>query len=268
MAAIEVNIRPRLQIAAVTAYTTAISFAPKKLDTHYQLALQYAWQRNLDKSILSLSNALHLNKTHFPSIHLLILILTALDDYEKALQTYHTIKLDHIHDLDVDDATALMEIQLTYLRIVEMVSGRDLALEVQKGVFKLYNRIFGPVATNPLGYIKKDGPDEIKNTSDHSLRRTRSNLNPGKGNLNPTSPFPNTESSESKLSLQIPTKQVERKRSLLRRRVRSHSLDGGSIDSRSSAEISGKGPNLGIFYFFSAHGRIIGRGSKSYQQHP
>jgi tetratricopeptide (TPR) repeat protein len=259
MVVIEVNIRPSLQIAAVTAYTTAISFAPKKLETHYQLALQYAWQRNLDKSISSLSHALHQNKTHFPSIHLLMLILTALDDYEKALQTYHTIKLDHIHDLDVDEASAFMEIQLTYLRIVEMVAcGRDLALEVQKGAFKLYNCIFGPVATSPLGYIKKDEPDVIKNTSDHLLQRARSNLNPGRGNLNPISSFPKTESSESKLSLQMPINQVERKRSLLRRRVRSHSLDGRSIDSRSSTEILGKFPNSGIFYFFSAYIRNIG----------
>lgn len=225
------------------AYLNAISSNPKKLETHFQLALQYAWQRDLDKAILSLSHGLHLNKTHIPSIHLLVLILTALGDYEKALQTCHTIALDNLHDLNVDDAIAMMEMQLTYLRIVEVVSGRDLALEVQKGVFKLYNRLFGSVVVKTPEFVKKTVPVESKaNLSDQSLRRVRSDLNREKGfsNSNSLAPYANRDSLESKLSLQVPSNRVGRKRSLLKRRPRSHSLDGGSNNSRSSAEFSEK----------------------------
>src|SRR5208282_347960 len=134
--------------ASITAYTKSLSYTPDTLQTYYQLALQHAWQRNLEKSISALSHALHLNKSHVPSIHLLTLVLTALEDYEKALQTCHTVKFDNVEKLGIDDAIALMEMQLTYLRIVEVVSGRDLALEIQKGVFKLYNKIFGPIGRN------------------------------------------------------------------------------------------------------------------------
>jgi tetratricopeptide (TPR) repeat protein len=222
---------------------------PKKLETHYQLALQYAWQRDLDKAILSLSHGLHLNKTHIPSIHLLVLILTALGDYEKALQTCHTITLDNIHDLNVDDAIAMMEMQLTYLRIVEAVSGRDLALEVQKGVFKLYNRLFKTAIAKTPEYVKKTTSTESKaNTSDHSLRRVRSDLNTEKQNPNSNSlaPHSNRDSLESKLSLQIPSNRVTRKRSLLKRRTRSRSLNGDSLASNSSAEFSEKDHYLGM----------------------
>jgi len=166
-----------------------------------------------------------------------------LEDYEKALQTCHTIKLNHVDNLELDDAIALMEMQLTYLRIVEVVSGRDLALEVQKGVFKLYSRIFGPVGgkSGTGGFIKKE-PVDLEQKAvipEQPLRRARSTINPEKkGSLNALMPPEARESLESKLSLQVPKGHAGRPRSLLRKHRRSRSLDGQSLETRSSVELS------------------------------
>jgi len=147
------------------------------------------------------------------------------------------VKFDQVSDLPLDDAIALMEIQLTYLRIVEMVSGKDLALEVQKGVFTLYNRIFGPVK-QASGYIKKE--TDLEQRAEPQLRRTRSNV--------PERPLTHKaslgrESMESKISLQVPTKRLPRTRSLLKRRPRSRSVDGRSMDTQSSGSVSEKPPS-------------------------
>jgi hypothetical protein len=245
--AIEPNTRQTIQSTAITAYTKSLSYTPDTLQTYYQLALQHAWQRNLEKSISALSHALHLNKSHVPSIHLLTLVLTALEDYEKALQTCHTVKFDNVKDLETDDAIALMEMQLTYLRIVEVVSGRDLALEIQKGVFKLYNRIFGPVKTR-TGYARREVDlDQRAAIPEPTLRRTRSSI-PEHGTLNQNASL-RRESMESKLSLQVPPRQVKPSKSFLRKKERSRSADGRSIDTRSSADVEEIRPDSGAPQF-------------------
>jgi tetratricopeptide (TPR) repeat protein len=249
--AIDPDSRINIQLTAVTAYTTALSHAPNRLEIYYQLALQYARQRNLEKAISALSQALHLKKTHIPSIHLLTLLLTSLEDYEKALQTCHTIKFDHIDDLPLDDAVALMELQLTYLRIVETVSGRELALEVQKGVFMLYNRLFGPVKANQ-GYVKTEAEvdwDQKAVMSDQNLRRTKSNI-PERRHLYKSS-LAEKESIESRQSLQVPSNRAGRTRSLLRRKQRSRSVDG-SLQTRSSEDFNEKPQESGILLPFRA----------------
>jgi hypothetical protein len=165
----------------------------------------------------------------------LTLVLTALEDYEKALQTCHTIKFDNIKDLDIDDAIALIEMQLTYLRIVEVVSGRELALEVQKGVFKLYNKIFGPVGAS-RGFIKRETEvDQCAAMPDVNLRQPRSNVREYKALNHKTSL--SRESMESKLSLQVPVKQAKHSKSL-KKKARSRSADGRSTDARSSGDFS------------------------------
>jgi tetratricopeptide (TPR) repeat protein len=247
MAAIEPDTRQFIQTTAITAYSKSIGYTPT-LATYFQLALQHAWQRNLDKSITALSHALRLNKFHIPSIHLLTLLLTALEDYEKALQTCHTIKFDHLSDLSVDDAIALMEMQLTYLRLVEVVSGRDLALEVQKGVFKLYNKLFGPIIrAGNTGYVKKEMVDIATGVgSSGSLGRGRSNLGDalvGRGSMG-TMHQPNDSVDSKTSSLQIPQqKTLQHQRSLLKRRPRSHSADGRSISTTSSVETPERRPD-------------------------
>ena len=136
-----------------------------------------------------------------------------------------------------------MELQLTYLRIVEIVSGRDLALEIQKGVFKLYNRIFGPVKTS-TGYVRKEVDlDQRAAMSEPSLKRTRSNI-PEHKKLNPNTSL-GKESMESKLSLQAPARQLKHSRSILKRKGRSRSADGRSVDARSSGDFSESRPDSG-----------------------
>jgi len=246
--AIEADTRQSIQTAAITAYTTAITYTPHSLPTFFQLALQHAWQRDLEKSIAALSQALHIDKSHIPSIHLLTLVLTALEDYEKALQTCHTIKFDHLSDLSLDESAALMEMQLTYLRIVEVVSGRDLALEVQKGVFKLYHRLFGPVVRagnteqGKEAVAKESGsgpqapPAPVAPSSGPPLSRTRSNLVPDNRDSG-VSKHQLSESVDGRLSLQVPLKQpLKHQRSFMRRKPRSHSTDARSISTTSSIE--------------------------------
>jgi tetratricopeptide (TPR) repeat protein len=235
--AIEPDTRQTIQSTAITAYTTALSYTSDSVETYYQLALQHAWQRNLEKSITALSHALHLNKLHVPSIHLLTLVLTALDDYEKALQTCHTIKFEHIKNLNIEDAAALMEMQLTYLRLVEVVSGKDLALEVQKGVFKLYSRLFGHRSN--LSHTKKETdlnqpvtiPEPISWQSTSNLPKSRHMK---------SKPSLGAQSMQSKLSLQVPNRQSRRARSLLKKKSRSRSVDGRSLHTPSSGDFSEK----------------------------
>jgi hypothetical protein len=151
------------------------------------------------------------------------------------------VKFNRIESLDLDDAVALMEMQLTYLRIVEVVSGRELALEVQKGIFRLYSRIFGPVST---GTSVKREPE--LDTADHSLRRTRSNITSETKQQDPHVAIGHgKESLESKSSLRVPA-QMGRPRSILRRHRRSRSVGGRSIESRSSAEFSSTSANLSM----------------------
>jgi tetratricopeptide (TPR) repeat protein len=214
-----------------------LSYAPNNIETYYQLALQCAIQRNLERSISSLSQALHLDKSHIPSIHLLTLVLTSLKDYEKALQTCHTLKFDGIDNLDVEDAEALMEMQLSYLRIVEVISGRELALEVQKGVFKLYNRLFGPVLSSTEHVKRSLDIEQRAAMTNQALRRTKSNINSKN-----TNHMAEKGSIESGLSLQVPADRIGRQRSLLRRRPRSRSVGAHSVEnpSRTSIEYSEK----------------------------
>jgi len=227
-----------------------LSYTSEPLETYYQLALQHAWERNLDKSIAALSHVLHLNKCHIPSIHLLTLVLTALEDFEKALQTCHTVKLDEISGLGLDDIVALLEMQLTYLRIVEVVSGKDLALEVQKGVFKLYSRLLGPKSN--AGFIKKQAiTDQRDEFTDLAVGRIASNVS-GISNV-PESRHVRSkrslggQSMQSKLSLQVPGRRSRRTHSLLRKKPRSRSVDGRSLRTRSSAEFSEKAPSSFLF---------------------
>ena len=143
-----------------------------------------------------------------------------------------------------------MEMQLTYLRIVEVVSGRELALEIQKGVFKLYNRIFGPVKTR-TGYARREVDlDQRAAIPEPTLRRTRSSI-PEHGTLNQNASL-RRESMESKLSLQVPprqARQVKPSKSFLKKKERSRSADGRSIDTRSSADVEEIRPDSGAPQF-------------------
>lgn len=260
ISATEADSRQSLQSTAITAYTTALSHTPDSLETHYQLALQYAWQRNFEKSISSLTRALHIDKLHIPSIHLLALVLTALEDYEKALQTCHTVKLDHIEDLNIDSASALIELQLTYLRIVEVVCGMELALQIQKGVFKLYNRLFGTGPTvRPNSSITKDETDvDQRGIVTEHLRRTKSNATAEKQPMNSRTSL-GKDSLDSKSSQQIPSSRVRRTRSFLKKKSRSQSVDGRSVETRSSSgEISEKVPNSSKIHLFWSNPRFLG----------
>jgi hypothetical protein len=138
-----------------------------------------------------------------------------------------------------------MEMQLSYLRIVEVVSGRELALEVQKGIFKLYNRLFGPVLPG-AEYVKRSVDlDQRATMPDQALRRTKSNVHEKKKIMTHLAA---KDSVESNLSLQIPAERPGRQRSLLRRRPRSRSVGAQSFDtpSRSSGEYSEKVSTSGI----------------------
>jgi len=229
--------------SAIRAFNNALSHGSERLEAYYQLALEHARQRNLENSISALSHALRIDKQHVPSIHLLALVLTALEDYEKALQTCHTIKLDNIEHLDLEDAVGVIELQLTYLRIVEQVSGYELALEVQKGVFKLYNRIFGPVKRYAASI--NDNPT-FQRVLDPPLRRTRSNINEKRA-VNAQSSLSKVSVESSKLSIfHVPLPRTGRPRSILRkRRGRARSADGRSVVSEVSDKNSERTPQSG-----------------------
>ena len=142
--------------------------------------------------------------------------------------------------------------QLTYLHIVEVVNGRDLALEVQRGVFKLYSQIFGPVQTEDASITERLEEEKRTVKTNHPLRRTRSNINPEMRSLSSNLARGRSETMESKLSLQVPT-QIRRPRSILKKNRHSRSVGGRSSDSRSSAEFSEKLSKSGMFCLENAY---------------
>jgi tetratricopeptide (TPR) repeat protein len=245
MEVIERNSQQSIQATAITAYLTALSYIPDSLETYFQLALQYAWKRDLEKSIAALSQALRVDKHHVPSIHLLALILTALGDYERALQTCHTIKFDQHDQQNLDNVIALIEMQLTYLRIVEVVSGSDLALEVQKGIFKLYSQLLGLKPKE--GFIKTESNLDQRAQIPETVQRQAPSSQPtasnaGAGHVKAKSSL-GGQSIDSKVSLQVPPQQSRKPRSVLKRKPRRGSADGRSLNRPPTANISENAPS-------------------------
>ncbi|KAF9340278.1 hypothetical protein BGZ91_002780 [Linnemannia elongata] len=81
----EPEARPSLYTKAIESFEKAIEIAPGAYEAHYYLALQQAEMRDVPKAIVSVKQSLAFNSAHIPSWHLLVLLLSAQKDYERAL---------------------------------------------------------------------------------------------------------------------------------------------------------------------------------------
>ncbi|KAF9095692.1 hypothetical protein BGX23_000103 [Mortierella sp. AD031] len=148
----EPEARPALYAKAIESFEKAIEIAPAAFEAHYYLALQQAEMRDVPKAIESVKQSLGLNSSHIPSWHLLVLLLSAQKDYERALSVCAVGLKESDWDLpQTDGFTAsqldgerYLALRITQAALIEQVNGAEAALEPQEALFVLYTKVFAP----------------------------------------------------------------------------------------------------------------------------
>ncbi|KAF8933122.1 hypothetical protein BGZ47_011022 [Haplosporangium gracile] len=148
----EPEARPSLYTKAIESFEKAIEIAPAAYEAHYYLALQQAEVRDIPKAIVSVKQSLGLNSAHIPSWHLLVLLLSAQKDYERALSICAVGLKESDWDLPQTDGFSASQLdgedylalRITQAALIEQVNGAEAALEPQEALFVLYTKIFAP----------------------------------------------------------------------------------------------------------------------------
>lgn len=148
----EPEARPSLYAKAIESFEKAIEIAPEAYEAHYCLALQQAEMRNVPKAIVSVKQSLGLNASHIPSWHLLVLLLSAQKDYERALSVCAVGLKESEWDLPETDGFSASQLdgedylalRITQAALIEQVNGAEAALEPQEALFVLYTKVFAP----------------------------------------------------------------------------------------------------------------------------
>ncbi|KAF9926655.1 hypothetical protein FBU30_003799 [Linnemannia zychae] len=148
----EPEARPSLYAKAIESFEKAIKIAPAAYEAFYYLALQQAEMRDIAKAIVSVKQSLNLSSSHIPSWHLLVLLLSAQKDYERALGVCTVGLKESEWDLpQTDGFTAsqldgedYLALKITQAALIEQVNGAEAALEPQEALFILYTKVFAP----------------------------------------------------------------------------------------------------------------------------
>ncbi|KAK3830849.1 MAG: hypothetical protein JOS17DRAFT_150437 [Linnemannia elongata] len=148
----EPEARPSLYTKAIESFEKAIEIAPGAYEAHYYLALQQAEMRDIPKAIVSVKQSLGLNSAHIPSWHLLVLLLSAQKDYERALSICAVGLKESDWDLPETDGFSASQLdgedylalRITQAALIEQVNGAEAALEPQEALFVLYTKVFAP----------------------------------------------------------------------------------------------------------------------------
>ncbi|KAH7058527.1 hypothetical protein BKA57DRAFT_151823 [Linnemannia elongata] len=148
----EPEARPSLYTKAIESFEKAIEIAPGAYEAHYYLALQQAEMRDVPKAIVSVKQSLAFNSAHIPSWHLLVLLLSAQKDYERALSICAVGLKESDWDLPQTDGFSASQsdgedylaLRITQAALIEQVNGAEAALEPQEALFVLYTKVFAP----------------------------------------------------------------------------------------------------------------------------
>ncbi|KAF9125976.1 hypothetical protein BGX30_000205 [Mortierella sp. GBA39] len=148
----EPEARPSLYTKAIESFEKAIEIAPGAYEAHYYLALQQAEMREVPKAIVSVKQSLGVNSAHIPSWHLLVLLLSAQKDYERALSICTVGLKESDWDLPQTDGFSASQsdgedylaLRITEAALIEQVNGAEAALEPQEALFVLYTKVFAP----------------------------------------------------------------------------------------------------------------------------
>jgi tetratricopeptide (TPR) repeat protein len=146
----EPETRPSLYTKAIESFEKAIEIAPAAYEGHYYLALQQAEMRDVSKAIVSVKQSLGLNSAHIPSWHLLVLLLSAQKDYERALSICAVGLKESDWDLPQTDGFSASQLdgedylalRITQAALIEQINGAEAALEPQEALFVLYTKVF------------------------------------------------------------------------------------------------------------------------------
>lgn len=170
--------RSALQTEALAALQRACSTSDPHLSTLYALAVLFAETRDITQAIRCTKVALQKIAQSGPAAapreqcafwHLMTLLLTSQQDFETALQSSgatlddilglapesraasvsgsvdkHSEKLAtySAEDVECDDLQKLIELQISYLSLVELIDGADAALNHSNELLSLYSTLF------------------------------------------------------------------------------------------------------------------------------
>jgi len=144
--------RPDLYTKAVECFEKAIQVYPQSFDGHYHLAYQLAEMREVTKAILAVKQSLSLESAHIPSWHLLVLLLSAQKEFDRALSICAIGLKESEWDLpQTDGLTAsqldgeeYLALRITQAALHDKIYGAESALEPQEALFALYTKVFAP----------------------------------------------------------------------------------------------------------------------------
>lgn len=170
--------RSELQTEALAALQRACKFSEPQLSTLYALAVLFAETRDISQAIrytklalqrIAQSGSMSAAREECAFWHLMTLLLTSQQDFETALQS-SAATLDDIlgltpesrngsvngsvakhpeklaayaaDDVECDDLQKVVELQISYLALVELMDGADAALNHSNELLSLYSTLF------------------------------------------------------------------------------------------------------------------------------
>lgn len=176
--------REQVYELAVSSYESSLGYHPEDAQIYFDFALLLAQNSQLKHSMRIVREGLMVDKSHVLLWHLIGLLLSAMEDYEKALQAVSNAlgmfseksKSSPSSLLDLEKSQYL-QVKMTEVAIYEASEGIDRALELIPDVFSLYGELHPPAET-------KEAVPEVE--EDYEIVPTKSrlfikNLKPGLG---------------------------------------------------------------------------------------
>ncbi|KAF9979156.1 hypothetical protein BGZ73_005324 [Actinomortierella ambigua] len=148
----EPDSRPQLYAKSLESLDKAIEILPLSFENHYARAVQLAETREIPAALAAVKQALGLNASHVPSWHLLVLLLSAQKDYDKALELCGVGLRESDWDKPETDGLVASQLEgeeylalrITQAILHDQVYGAEAALELHEALFHLYTKIFAP----------------------------------------------------------------------------------------------------------------------------
>lgn len=170
---------------AVSSYENSLGYHPEDVQIFFDFALLLAENSQLKRAMKVVREGLMVDKTHILLWHLIALLLSAMEDYEKALQAVSNAlgmfseKANKLTASLLDsEKIQYLQLKMTQVALYEASEGIDKALELIPEVFTLYGELHPPVEE-----VKEVVP-EIKDELDIVPTKSRlfiKNLKPGLG---------------------------------------------------------------------------------------
>lgn len=136
---------------AATSYEHSLGYHPSDVQVYFDFALLLAENSQLSRSLKVVRQGLMVDKSHVWLWHLIGLLLSAMEDYDKALQAINNALAllaekavkNPSNMLDFEKSQYL-QLKMTQVAIHEASDGIDKALELIPEVFTLYGELHPP----------------------------------------------------------------------------------------------------------------------------